>query len=449
MTRSNRQALRVLALAAAVAMLAAGCRSSAKTAPTTTGGTSTSSGAKPGPFIDTKALNCPNTGTTGINGDTITVGTVRPTTGPYSIYNTVTTGIEKYFDFVNSQGGVKAGDGKTYKIKLAKGDDGYDPSRTPAVVKDLVENQKVFAMVGEIGTEEALSVRDYLNTACVPDISIASGSPQWGNAAQYPWYIAGLPSYALEAHAYLEYTKKTGLGKKVALLYQNDDFGKSYLNALEKFGPAYGVKIVAKQVYDPAGGTPPDAAVAQLASSGADAFFDGVGGTGCPLALKAMPASWKPVKFISITCEVGLALGLAGANADGVVAAQVTYDAGSPTDASAPAAAAFLKDGASVGLTTGDLSGGIVAAGWNFGAIFAAGLEHAKTVDRAGVMNALFAADHWKDVGLIRSDGSLTTNGAKDPWLVEDLQVVQRSGTNWNVILPMTSYNGKSNSYAG
>ena len=126
-------------------------------APTAASGTQTKA------FIDPKADCSDYKPTAGIDGDTITIGTVRPASGPYSIYDTVTKGIEKYFAAANAKGGIKAGDGKTYKVNLLKEDDGYDPGRTPALVKKLVEQDGVFGLVGDIGTETNLAVRQYLD----------------------------------------------------------------------------------------------------------------------------------------------------------------------------------------------------------------------------------------------------------------------------------------------
>jgi len=196
-------------------------------------------------FID-PAKDCPDyQGTKGISGDTITLGTVRPASGPYAIYDTVTKGIEAYFKAANSKGGIEAGDGKKYKVNLLKEDDAYDPSKTPAVVDKLVKQDGVFALVGDIGTETNLAVRQTLNQACVPNIALATGSTLWGDANTYPWYIAGLPSYATEAHAWIEYLKESNPKAKIALLYQDDDFGQAYEKAIKKAIKGTDITIVA------------------------------------------------------------------------------------------------------------------------------------------------------------------------------------------------------------
>jgi len=401
-------------------------------------------------FID-PAKDCPDyQGTKGISGDTITLGTVRPASGPYAIYDTVTKGIEAYFKAANSKGGIEAGDGKKYKVNLLKEDDAYDPSKTPAVVDKLVKQDGVFALVGDIGTETNLAVRQTLNQACVPNIALATGSTLWGDANTYPWYIAGLPSYATEARAFLEYLTKTDPEATIAILAQNDDFGEAYGKAIKKFIADTGskMKVVAEETYDPSSGGTTEGATTKLAGSNADVFFVGIGGTQCSKTLTFIPATWKPKTYVSITCSGGLSLSLAGAKAEGVYTTQATLDAGVKSDQSNPKVQQFITDGKAQGLTDQDLSGGIVAAGWGFASIFAEGLKQAKTVDRAGVMNALYSLDK-ANFGLARDEAEATTDGGKDPWILESLRVVQRTNGDWTEVAPMTDYNGKSSSFAG
>jgi branched-chain amino acid transport system substrate-binding protein len=434
----------------ACALLATSCGRDEKSSSTdTTKDTSKESTTKTSAFIDPKEDCDAYDGTAGISGDTIKIGTVRPASGPYSIYDKVTQGIEKQIESVNSKGGVAAGDGKTYKLELVKGDDGYDPAKTPAEVKRLVETDGVFAIVGEIGTEENLAVRDYLNEKCVPSIALATGSTEWDKADEYPWFIGGLPSYATEAHAFIEWLKTSKPEAKIALLYQNDGFGKDIQAAVRKAIKGSKITVIGEESYDPLSGTTTEAQVSKLAQSGADTFVVGLGGTACPSTLKFIPADWKPVTYVSVTCSGKSALALAQGADEGVYSIQATLDPSNPEDKTNPRVATFLADGAAVGLETGDLEGGIVAVGWNFAELFETALKQATTVDRAGVMNAVYSLDGLTKVGLLRDEVVVTTNGAKDPWIIEGLRVVKRSGGQWTEAAPMVDYNGKSQSFAG
>ena len=399
-------------------------------------------------FID-PSVDCTDyQGTEGINGDTIKIGTVRPASGTYAIYDQVTTGLNAWVTYVNQSGGLKAKDGKSYKLELIKEDDAYDPAKTPALVKKLVEQDKVFALVGDIGTEPNLSVRDYLNEKCVPNIALATGSTQWGNNKQYPWYIAGLPSYATEAHAWIEYLKESNPKAKIALLYQDDDFGQAYEKAIKKAIKGTDITIVAEQGFNPLGGTTPEAAVTKLSQSDADTFIVGLGGTPCPTSLKLKPDTWKPATIVSVTCAGKTALSLAGGKDQGVIAAQATYDPSDPSDAQVPAVQQFRKDAMAAGLTEQQVDGGITGPGWGFGSMFGLGIENAETVDRAGVMNALWSLD-TDSFGLVRDGVTVITDGTEDPWAIEGFRIVQREGDGWKELSPITNWEGESNSFAG
>lgn len=399
-------------------------------------------------FID-PSVDCTDyQGTEGINGDTIKIGTVRPASGTYAIYDQVTTGLNAWVTYVNQSGGLKAKDGKSYKLELIKEDDAYDPAKTPALVKKLVEQDKVFALVGDIGTEPNLSVRDYLNEKCVPNIALATGSTQWGNNKQYPWYIAGLPSYATEAHAWIEYLKESNPKAKIALLYQDDDFGQAYEKAIKKAIKGTDITIVAEQGFNPLGGTTPEAAVTKLSQSDADTFIVGLGGTPCPTSLKLKPDTWKPATIVSVTCAGKTALSLAGGKDQGVIAAQATYDPSDPADAQVPAVQQFRKDATAAGLTEQQIDGGITGPGWGFGSLFGLGIENAETLDRAGVMNALWSLD-TDSFGLVRDGVTVITDGTEDPWAIEGFRIVQREGDGWKELSPITNWEGESNSFAG
>ncbi len=405
-------------------------------------------GSSSAAFID-PSVDCTDyQGTEGINGDTIKIGTVRPASGTYAIYDQVTTGLNAWVTYVNQSGGLKAKDGKSYKLELIKEDDAYDPAKTPALVKKLVEQDKVFALVGDIGTEPNLSVRDYLNEKCVPNIALATGSTQWGNNKQYPWYIAGLPSYATEAHAWIEYLKESNPKAKIALLYQDDDFGQAYEKAIKKAIKGTDITIVAEQGFNPLGGTTPEAAVTKLSQSDADTFIVGLGGTPCPTSLKLKPDTWNPATIVSVTCAGKTALSLAGGKDQGVIAAQATYDPSDPADAQVPAVQQFRKDATAAGLTEQQIDGGITGPGWGFGSLFGLGIENAETLDRAGVMNALWSLD-TDSFGLVRDGVTVITDGTKDPWAIEGFRIVQREGDGWKELSPITNWEGESNSFAG
>ncbi|MGB2756475.1 MAG: ABC transporter substrate-binding protein [Acidimicrobiia bacterium] len=438
------------------AVFAAGCRSDDKPAASSSskaaGGTSDSSDATSsaasgsGVLIDsaTTDLCADYQPTGGITGDTIKIGTVRPTIGAFSVYDGIATGIDKYVASVNAAGGIKAGDGKTYKLELVKGDDGYDPAKTPGEVKRLVEEENVFALVGEVGTEHNLAVRDYLNEKCVPSVAIASGAPEFGDVTTYPWQMSGIPSYATESRRFAEFVKEKG-GKKVAVVYQNDLVGKAYLNSVKKGAEEFGYEVVGSESFDPLGGGTPEAQVTKLAATKADVFFVGLSGIPCPQAVKSKPADWTPMTWVSITCMGKLALTIAGPAQEGIYGAQVTYDPGAPSDAAVPAVQKLIADAGAVGASQGDVEAGVLAIGWGLAAEFGKALELTKTVDRAGIVNAMNSFSNVEGISLQRYAAS-TAPG--DAWILEELRVVQRTNGDWTEVSPAIDYSGKSDSLA-
>ena len=448
---------RLIALAAVTMLVAAACgRDDDSGSGSDDGGDSDSGGEEAlGAFID-PSIDCTDyQGTAGIDGDTIKIGTIRPADGPYAIYDNVTTGLEAWAKSVNDEGGITAGDGNTYKIELIKENDSYDPAKTPAVAQKLVEQEGVFLLAGNIGTESNLSIRDYLNDNCVPNVALATGSSEWNKADDYPWYISGLPAYALEANYWLDYIAQNNPEAKIALLYQDDDFGQAYRDALneaiERSNNDNGtsIEIVGEQGYNPLSGTTTEAAVTSLSQSGADEFIVGIGGTPCPQTLTFIPDTWDVDPFISVTCAGNLAMSIAGEAGVGAIQAQATLDPADPNDAQTPEVQEFLTKGAAAGLDEAQLTGGVVSVGWGFGTYLQNLLENTEVVDRAGIMNTAYSLD-TPAYGLVRPDITIKTDGANDPWGIEGFRIAQRNADGgWDELAPVTNRDGETRELIG
>ena len=201
----------------------------------------------------------------GVSSTTIVLGGTSPLTGPAASYATVARGAKAYFDSINAKGGVAK---RTIDYRVV--DDAYNPAQTVQAVRRLVEQDKVFAVFNTLGTEANLAVRDYLNQVKVPQLFVASGATTWGrDAAMYPWTIGFQPSYAAEGLVYGQYLAKTQRKAKVAVLFQNDDYGKDLLANLKSGLGRSGSKIVAAEAYEV---TSPDVGsqIGKLKASGAN-----------------------------------------------------------------------------------------------------------------------------------------------------------------------------------
>ncbi len=201
----------------------------------------------------------------GISATTILVGGTSPLTGPAASYASVARGANAYFEFVNAAGGVNK-----RKIEYEIVDDAYNPAQTVLAVRRLVEQDKVFAVFNTLGTESNLAIRDYLNQVKVPQLFVASGATTWGrDAAKYPWTIGFQPSYAAEGLVYGQYIARTKKKAKVAVLFQNDDYGKDLLTSLKQGLARSGSKVVAAEPYE-VRSSDVGSQVAKLKASGAN-----------------------------------------------------------------------------------------------------------------------------------------------------------------------------------
>jgi branched-chain amino acid transport system substrate-binding protein len=182
----------------------------------------------------------------GITAKTILLGGTAPLSGTASAYASIARGADAYFKYVNSRGGVN---GRTITYKYV--DDAYNPVQTVQATRQLVEQEKVFAIFNSLGTEHNAATRDYLNAAKVPQLFVASGGTTFGrDYKKYPWTIGFLPSYQAEGWIYGKYLARTKPGAKIAVLFQNDDYGKDLLAGLKQGIARSKVKVVAAEPYE-------------------------------------------------------------------------------------------------------------------------------------------------------------------------------------------------------
>jgi hypothetical protein len=212
------------------------------------------------------ALGAP-AATPGVTPTQITLGATIPITGPAAAYGSVGRGADAYFKYVNAKGGVFG-----RKIDYKYLDDEFDVAKTITLTRQLVEQDQVFAIFNSVGTEHALAIRSYLNDRKVPQLFIGSGVSKLATEhARYPWSMGYLPSFAGEGAVYGRYIATHRPKARIAVLYENSDFGKDMLDGL-RHGLGSKGKIVGTQAYEVA-----DADVAsqlaKLKSSGADTLM--------------------------------------------------------------------------------------------------------------------------------------------------------------------------------
>jgi branched-chain amino acid transport system substrate-binding protein len=239
----------------------------------------------------------------GVTSTSVLLGGTVPLTGEAAAFGTVAPGAKAYFDYVNANGGVYG-----RKITYRYYDDAYDPAQTVQLTRKLVEQDRVFAIFGSVGTANNLAVRDYLNAQKVPQLFVADGSQQIGRSfKEYPWTMGFLMSYRGEGDVYGKNLVKTRPHAKIAVLYENTDLGRDMLTGLSRAIAGHGPRIVASQSYEFTGADV-SSQIARLKASGADTlmlfatpkFF-----------LQAVVAThklgWKPQLYIaSVSIEPGI-----------------------------------------------------------------------------------------------------------------------------------------------
>ena len=411
--------LRLVALLVAAVLVAAACGGSRKTTtPTTTGGSGPSSG--PAKVVDTSACPAGND-SVGVNGDTITIGTSLPESGPYSAFTAILKGEKSYFQYVNAQGGVDIA-GKKYKINLIDKDDAYNASQTVTNVQSLITNDKVFSLFNVVGTKNNLGIRNTVNSSCVPDLLIASGAVQWGNT-KYPWMLGSeLVPYPLEMRALVDYLKQKKPNATIALLRASDDFGQSYEDSLKAMIAGTNLKIVQTKSYDAEGATV-GPQVTGLAATHADVFVIGAALLACPAAMTAAGAAgWHPITYLSGTCVSKLLLAVAGKSADKVISVTPLLDPSDPNNDSNAAMKLYKTEVKKY--SDADVGDGIVAYGWSTAATFVEILHRSPAATRSAVMETARTLDGLKGVGL-ELPGAAWGTSAKDWFLGEDFQMIQ------------------------
>ena len=262
----------------------------------------------------------------GVSDIEIKIGNANPYSGPASAYGVIGKAIDAYWKMVNDQGGVNG-----RKVKFITMDDGYSPPKAVEVVRQLVEQEKVFAMFQTLGTPSNTAIQKYFNTKKVPQLFVATGASKWGKPKEFPWTMGWQPDYHTEAVIYAKHILATVKDPKVAVLMQNDDYGKDYYDGMrDGLGKDVGkiVKHVTYEVTDPT----VDSQIIQLKDSGANVFFNITTPKFAAQAIrKAADIGWKPAHYLNnVSSSVAAVLKPAGfENSQGIVTAAYLKD---PTD---------------------------------------------------------------------------------------------------------------------
>ena len=263
----------------------------------------------------------------GVSDTEIKIGNTNPYSGPASAYAAIAKTIDTYFKVVNEAGGVNG-----RKIKFISLDDGYNPSKTVEMVRQLVEQDKIFALFQSLGTPCNTAIHKYMNQKKVPQLYVATGASKWGDPKHFPWTMGYQPDYHTEGVIYAKHILANIKEPKVGILMQNDDFGKDYVDGFKEGLGADAAKVIVKHVTYEATDPTVESQIIQLKDSGANVFLNiAIPKFAAQAIRKAADIAWKPVQYLTnVSGSVASVMKPAGFdNCQGIITAAYLKD---PTD---------------------------------------------------------------------------------------------------------------------
>src|SRR5436190_1376061 len=230
----------------------------------------------------------------GASATEIKLGQTMPYSGPASAYGTIGRLHSAYFKMINEKGGVN-----DRMINLISLDDGYSPPKAVEQVRRLVEQDEVLALFQTLGTPSNSAIHKYVNAKKVPHLLLATGATKWGDPKDYPWTMGFNLSYQSEGQIYAKWLLKNKPDAKVAILYQNDDYGKDVLKGVKDGLGAAGAKMIVKEATYEVTDPTIDSQILTLQGSGADTFIDiTTPKFGAQAVRKAFDSGWKPLHIL-------------------------------------------------------------------------------------------------------------------------------------------------------
>ena len=262
---------------------------------------------------------------TGASDTEIRIGNIMPYSGPASAYGVIGKTEEAFFRKINAEGGING-----RKINYVTYDDAYSPPKTVEQARKLVESDEVLMVFNSLGTPPNSAIQKYLNQKKVPQLFVATGATKWNDPQNFPWTMGWQPNYQSETQIYAKYLLKNKPDAKIAVLYQNDDYGKDYLKGLKDgLGPKAATMIVAEESFETSEPTI-DSHIVKLKSTNADVFIDIATPKFAAQAIKKVAeVGWKPMHFLNnVSASVGSVIKPAGfENAQDIISAAYLKDA--------------------------------------------------------------------------------------------------------------------------
>lgn len=387
------------------------------------------------------AVETPEEYDPGITDESIKIGHSIALSGPASAYGVIAQAIEGCVNMINDNGGITMADGLARQIEFIVYDDGYDPARGVENVRRLVEEDEVFALWATLGTPVNSAFWDYVNDEEVPHLFLATGASKWGAGylESHPWTIGWQPAYTTESYIYGKWLADEHPGSTVAVLFQNDDYGKDYLNGFKAAIEGTDIEVIAELSYETADPTV-DQQVTELANSEADVFFNIATPKFAAQAItKVAELGWQPIHLLnSVSGSRASVLEPAGLdNSTGIISAQYLKDPNDPQWEGDEAMAAYNEWAAEYIPDVNPLDT-FAFFGWSQCDTMQKLLASSPPT-REGLREAVGMMDFDLPQGL---PGVRVVTGPDDGYPIETMQLAQFNGESYEFIGESQSYEG-------
>jgi branched-chain amino acid transport system substrate-binding protein len=370
---------------------------------------------------------------TGASDTEIKIGNIMPYSGPASAYAVIGETESAYFKMINEQGGING-----RKINYISYDDNYNPAKAVEQARKLVESDEVLFIASALGTPSNSAIELYMNAKKVPQLFVATGATKFGDYKEFPWTMGWQPSYQSEGRIYAAYLLKEKPGAKIAVMYQNDDFGKDLLKGLKDgLGGKAASMIVAEDSYEVSEPTI-DTHIVKLKAAGADTFVSITMPKFAAQSIrKVAELGWKPTYIQSyVGSSVAVVMKPAGyGNGQGILSANYAKDGSDPTwnnDQGMKKFYAFLAKYA----PTMDRNDGSVVYGYGEAQTIVQVLKQAgDDLTRANIMKQAANLKAFAPDTLL--PGVTITTSATDFYPIKQLQMQRFKGEKWERFGPI------------
>jgi branched-chain amino acid transport system substrate-binding protein len=359
----------------------------------------------------------------------IRIGNVMPYTGPLAAFGAIGKTEAAYFDMINEHGGING-----RKVKFISYDDNSDPEMASQQTRTLVEKDKALLIFGSFGTPDNFAIRPYLNQNKVPQLFVASGDEEWGNPSAFPWTMGWQPPFRAEGRIYANYIQAFYPERKIAVLWQNDQFGRDLFKGLEE-GLGDWTRMIVSDITFEMSDTSIDTQIQLLQSSGAEILvFDGSPAIAALAIRRMADFGWHPVFLLdNASASIANALKPAGLqNSIGVISTSFLKDANDPAWKDDPA----MKDWSSFMdkyYPDGDKDDSNTVFGYAAAETLAQMLKQCgNDLSRENIMRQAASLKNYQSS--VTLPGIAINTGPADFRPIEQMRLVQFDGTTWQPI---------------